>query len=92
LCCSGSNIACIESFFPLTSEAINPETVVTQGKLVGEGARSMVMQYKSGLLQTLTTLVWSIPLVLGLVAEQVLHYIYMKKYSSSTQAHFSRYS
>ena len=42
-----------------------------QGKVVGEGARSLVKYHKSGLLQTLTTVVWSVPLVLGLTAEQV---------------------
>ena len=41
-----------------------------QGKIVGEGTRSLVKYHKSGLLQTLTTLFWSIPLVLGLTAEQ----------------------
>ncbi|EKX46571.1 hypothetical protein GUITHDRAFT_162992 [Guillardia theta CCMP2712] len=40
-----------------------------QGNVVGEGSRSMILRHKSSLLQTMSTVFYSIPLVLGFTSE-----------------------
>ena len=49
--------------------AINVVVYDKQGQAVGQGARSLVLRHKSSLLKHITTLVFSVPLVMSLTSE-----------------------
>lgn len=48
---------------------INVTVYDKQGQAVGQGSRSMVLRHKTALLQTISTLVFSVPLVMALTSE-----------------------
>ena len=48
---------------------VNVTVYDQQGRAVGQGTRSMVLRHKSALLQTISTLVFSVPLVMALTSE-----------------------
>jgi hypothetical protein len=48
---------------------VNVTVYDQQGQAVGQGSRSMVLRYKSALLQTISTLVYSVPLVMAMTSE-----------------------
>jgi len=49
---------------------VHVEVFDKQGKISGRGSRSVVMRHKSWLLQLMTTVAWSIPMLLHLTEEQ----------------------